>query len=326
MRRFWMLVTAVILMVGMIGGGTFAYFTSQAENTDNVFTSGTLIIGTSNQGPNVGTMTFGNAQPGDHYAYTINVNNLGSLPFWYAVTAQLASEDSELYQALVVSINGGIDQPLSSVAGLVLDLNLVAGAGEDVTFDIKLPRSAGNALQGKSCTIDFVFNAGQVNNAPANPNLVNAGFESGNLTGWTTLAASDSVAVVGADSFTSPLWGSKMLRLGDNVSPQPMGDNKVSQTFTVLAPTLTFAYNIFTYDYEGYDNFEYQVKVVAGGTVIDSFETTAWGSGTSLKTTGWQTVNLNLSGHLGQQVQIIISAGGTTDTTLPTWAYLDAPQ
>lgn len=171
-----------------------------------------------------------------------------------------------------------------------------------------------------------MFNAGQVNNAPANPNLVNAGFELGNLTGWTTLAAADSVAVVGADTFTSPQWGSKMLRLGDNVGPQPIGDNKVSQTFTVLAPTLTFAYNIFTYDYEGYDNFEYQVKVVAGGTVIASYHTEAFGDGEGSVSTGWQTINLNLSGHLGQEVQIIISAGGTEDNAYPTWAYVDAPQ
>lgn len=303
------------------------WFTSQAENANNVFTTGTLIIGAANAGANTGTMTFANAKPGDHYTYTINVKNLGSLPFWYMVTAQEAGGDSDLYDALKVSINGGADQPLSSVVGLVLNLNLAAGTGENVTFDIKLPRSAGNALQGKSCTIDFVFNAGQVNNAPANPNLVNAGFELGNLTGWTTLAAADSVAVVGADTFTSPQWGSKMLRLGDNVGPQPIGDNKVSQTFTVLAPTLTFAYNIFTYDYEGYDNFEYQVKVVAGGTVIASYHTEAFGDGEgSVSSTGWQTINLNLSGHLGQEVQIIISAGGTEDNAYPTWAYVDAPQ
>ena len=52
---------------------------------------------------------------------------------------------------------------------------------------------------------------------------------------------------------------------------------------------------------------------------------TAWGSGSSLKTTGWQTVSVDLSAYLGQDVQVYVSAGGTMDNVNKTWAYFDTP-
>jgi len=73
----------------------------------------------------------------------------------------------------------------------------------------------------------------------------------------------------------------------------------------------------------GIDNFHYTVTVLCNGTVVDSFSTTAWGSGTDLKTTGWQTVSLDLTGYEGKTLQTEVSAGGTYDTAYPTWVYFD---
>ncbi|MEW6727394.1 MAG: SipW-dependent-type signal peptide-containing protein [Bacillota bacterium] len=330
MRKSVLLVMVyAVLVLGLAAGGTLAWFTATASNDDNVFTSGTLIIGASNAGANTGTMNF-MGEPGKSTSYTVTVKNLGSLPFWYKVSAALEGGDSDLYDALVVSIDGGPEMPLPSLTDHVLNLNLASGAQEDKTFTIKLPTSAGNNLQGKSATISLTFHAEQVATTPSNAGLINAGFEDGNLSGWTKVSEADSVAVVGADGFASPMWGSYMARLGDDNggSPgeQPEGDNAISQTFTALGSNLVFAYNIFTYDYDPYDNFTYTVTAMAGSTVIDSFSTTAFGDGEGLVSTGWQTKSLDLTGYVGQDITFYVTAGGTLDNALPTWAYLDLPE
>jgi len=157
--------------------------------------------------------------------------------------------------------------------------------------------------------------------------LENPGFETGDLTGWTIEAENDSVAVVSTDSYTAPYEGNYMVRLGDDNGGinhnQPMGPNTISQIFTVTHPILSFAYNIFTYDYEGYNHFGYKVIRVNDSQVIYQYDQDMWGEYEGLKSTGWRIVRLNLSDYVGQQLKLIISSGGTNDTLYSTWTYVD---
>jgi hypothetical protein len=87
-----------------------------------------------------------------------------------------------------------------------------------------------------------------------------------------------------------------------------------------------FAFNVFTYDYTGFDEFRYVVSVQdpATGQTIAQYRQEAFGSGTSLKTTGWRGVELSLGDRIGDTLRITISAGGTIDHLYGFWAYVDS--
>jgi hypothetical protein len=159
--------------------------------------------------------------------------------------------------------------------------------------------------------------------------LTNMGFETGNLTGWRTGTVVDYVGVTSTDSFTAPYEGSYMGRIGTpNFSGQTPGSNELCQDFVVSSATEAFVYNIFTYDYQGFDHFSFKVTVTdpATGEILAAYNQGAWGSGTNLKTTGWKHVTLDLSSHVGQTVRLYFNAGGTSDTLYNFWVYLDSAE
>jgi uncharacterized repeat protein (TIGR01451 family) len=157
--------------------------------------------------------------------------------------------------------------------------------------------------------------------------LVNPGFETGDFTGWTNGTVSEGVFVVGADGFATPPEGSFMARLGkaaaDRDIDQTRGPNQIYQNFTASESSISFVYNIFTWDYQGFNHFEYQLRTRDTSDIIDSYSQGAWGSGTGLKSTGWQKVTLDISGYSGRPLQLRLDCGGTWDSNFPTWAYID---
>ena len=165
--------------------------------------------------------------------------------------------------------------------------------------------------------------------ASAGVGLVNMGFEAG-MDGWTQGYQTEGIAVTGADDFTAPWEGQHMARLGrsqpsDEVS-QPEGPNILCQDFVVDSPMESFAFNIFTYDYTGFDSFDFDVVVSdpASGQTLAAYEQGAFGSGTALKTSGWRGVELDLADHVGDTVRLTLRAGGTRDSLYAFWAYLDS--
>ncbi|MFN4133736.1 MAG: Ig-like domain-containing protein, partial [Candidatus Hadarchaeales archaeon] len=158
---------------------------------------------------------------------------------------------------------------------------------------------------------------------PAESGIVNGGFENG-LSGWSLGTVSDSVTVTGSDGYATPYLDNYMLRLGTpTYTGQPIGPNVVYQTFIATGPYLSFAHNIFTYDYTGYDNFYYLVRNLTKNITLAYYSQTAWGSGVSLKSTGWRVVTVDLSAYLGDNILFEISAGGTRDMLFGFWAYVD---
>jgi hypothetical protein len=176
-----------------------------------------------------------------------------------------------------------------------------------------------------------------VGSHPASAAVTNRGFETGNLTGWSTGTVTETVTVVGSDTIAAgvvatPLEGNYMARLGKTEpsadETQPMGPNELYQDFTITENALRFAYNIWTYDYTGYDEFRWEVRLTDTDTVIGSFQTQAWGlnGDTSRKTSGWQVVEINTSGYQGKPARLSFSARGTSDNLFATWVYIDSAE
>ena len=61
--------------------------------------------------------------------------------------------------------------------------------------------------------------------------------------------------------FAEPYEGDYMARLGRTAATasddQPEGRNELSQMFVVDEATEAFVYNMFTFDYTGFDSFRY---------------------------------------------------------------------
>ena len=178
-----------------------------------------------------------------------------------------------------------------------------------------------------------------VGSHPASAAVTNRGFETGDTTGWSTGTVTESVTVVGSDTINAgegavvtPLEGEYMARLGKPEpsadESQPMGPNVLFQDFTITENTLRFAYNIWTYDYTGFDQFRWVVRLTDTDTVIGSFQTQAWGLGgdTSRKSSGWQVVDINTAGYQGRPASIYLSSEGTFDTLYAFWVYIDSAE
>ncbi len=204
--------------------------------------------------------------------------------------------------------------------------NVVAGATALLVCGGLLPAGAAQAAgsEPEGSSVDCTQSP-----ATSHTGFLNNGFESGDFSSWRQGPVTDSVAVTSTDAYTAPYEGQFMARLGTAAfSGQTPGPNTICQDWIVDSAKESFAYNVFTYDYSGYDEFRFDVKVVNTETneLLASYEQGAWGSGTALKTTGWQYVELDLSEHIGEQVQLQISAGGTADYAYNMFAYVDSAE
>jgi Carboxypeptidase regulatory-like domain len=147
----------------------------------------------------------------------------------------------------------------------------------------------------------------------------------------------------GSDTFTpeggspisvEPIDGTRMVRLAgpftssdESIQPQQQDRYALEQTFFVdpANPVLQLNYNVFLFDYQGYDSLTFTISLTdASGPVITSLTQGGFGSGTDLKTTGWRSTAIDLSGYEGQQVHVRIDSGGTVDDLYGFWAYVDA--
>ena len=132
----------------------------------------------------------------------------------------------------------------------------------------------------------------------------------------------------------NPLDGSKMLRLAGpfHNDDENQADEHIfvaEQTFTVdpANPVLKLNYNLFTFDYSGFDELRLVAKVSnESGQVVEKIVQGGFGpdSDTSLKTTGWRGAPMDLSPYANQQMHLSLELQGTTDDLYGSWGYFDA--
>ena len=192
MRKILTSVMIIAVLAASITAGAMAIFSDQQTNPDNVFTTGTVILGID---PATAMFTVSNMAPGDVEYGGLEVSNDGSLELRYAMTTT-ADDTSTLDEQLDLTIDVvtdpgvdgiwytdddvvgeaniyGPDGVLSSAffgdpaqgeqAG---DRTLASLASERLRFKATLPLDTDDTYQGTTCTVAFVFDAEQTASNP----------------------------------------------------------------------------------------------------------------------------------------------------------------
>ena len=186
-------ILVVLLVVGVVaaslGVASNAIWTDSEDVDANVFSTGTLDIGTS---PTTALVTFSDMAPGDEVTAEITVSNAGSLDLRYAVTSTTTEDtlaaqlDLTIKSGVTTCTNAGFDTDgtvvyatgdLGSTTGIDVigdptqgddtgDRTLATSADEDLCFNVELPSSTGDSFQGLTSTATFTFAAEQTDNNP----------------------------------------------------------------------------------------------------------------------------------------------------------------
>ncbi len=209
--------------------------------------------------------------------------------------------------------------------------------------DYSQTNNCGSSLNANSsCTINVVFTPTTTgtrtgtltvnDNGPGNPQtasltgvgtqggscisgtLSNGGFETGDLSCWTTGGV--------YTPFTSTVQkhsGSYSAQLGSSVEPEPNGDSSIYQTINVPSnltqATLTFWYWPYSTDTVQYDWQEAQVRNSSGTMLAQIFKLAS-------NTQTWTQVTFDLTPYKGQTIQLYFNAHGDGYGDL-TYMYLD---
>lgn len=160
-------IATMSLAAALVGGATFAWFTSSASNDNNQFTAGTVVLGVydnlSGLEQTSPMFNLPSIAPGDKGSYVLKVTNTGSLALKYDMT-------------LNKSI-GGLFAGLNPVTVKVFDASdneitlsdkrtLESGTSETLTVKWDFPQAATDEYQGATGTFNLGFNGVQVRNNP----------------------------------------------------------------------------------------------------------------------------------------------------------------
>ena len=91
MKKILFSLVALMLVIGLVGAGTSAYFSDTETSSSNTFTAGTLDLTLTESA--VAPISLTNMKPGDTASGTITVKNVGSLPGKLYATANYVEND-----------------------------------------------------------------------------------------------------------------------------------------------------------------------------------------------------------------------------------------
>jgi serine protease len=201
---------------------------------------------------------------------TVTVTNPGNQTSTVgtAVSLQIHATDSASGQTLTYSATG-------LPAGLSINSSSGLISGTPTTASTYSVTVKATDTTGASGSASFTWT---VNGTSGGGGIVNGGFETGNLSGWTASGAATGVTTSGPHSGTyAALLGS---------SSPTNGDSNIAQTFTVPAGdgSLSFYYNVTCPDTVTYDWATATLKNNTTGTT-----TTVLGK-TCVSSSGWKQV------------------------------------
>lgn len=197
MKKILGLGVVALLVMALVGGGTWAYFNDVETSGDNILSAGTLnlgldnTIGSTNNGSATGTWTLSNLAPGDNataaalYAHNSGTINMTSVNITFAHTitngtpttvynyagTNATDNLSNMIWANTVTWNGTgssvnvtalIGKTLGELSTLNIDLGyLNAGVEAALTIGWSLNATATNGCQGDSANITVTLTGNQ---------------------------------------------------------------------------------------------------------------------------------------------------------------------
>lgn len=157
------LVLIGVLAFGL-GLGSYAWFTSTATSSNNLFETGTLVIDVDS--PIITVADFSNIYPSwNSGVKEYEVRNEGTLDLKYRMRVEGTAGDRLFDGAtpLQVSINGGTFVNMNQVETVYIG-EIAAGAAGGLELRFRLPSEADNEYQNETASFTFVFEATQVDN------------------------------------------------------------------------------------------------------------------------------------------------------------------
>jgi spore coat-associated protein N len=132
MRKILGLTVAALLVMGLVGGGTWAYFSDTEQSTGNTLAAGTLDLNINGANSAVTMFNVSNLYPGDSnsaYATLSNAGNLaGELDIALSAITNTESSGSTEYEA--DSVNG-----TNGELGAYLEVAIYIDINEDGSYD-----------------------------------------------------------------------------------------------------------------------------------------------------------------------------------------------
>lgn len=134
------------LVCALVGGATFALFTSTASNDGNTFGAGTVVVKAGES--DFTNVVIDNMAPGDTINGSFVVENAGTLDIWFKV---IANASGALFKG---------DTPAQVTIDSYIDA-LAAGASATINYSVYLPLGANNDYQDVDGALNFTVNAVQ---------------------------------------------------------------------------------------------------------------------------------------------------------------------
>lgn len=174
----------------------------------------------------------------------------------------------------------------------------------------------GTPLSVAPITVNFTTSAAQPLLTPSEgTSVVNGGFESGDLSGWTA-----GGKVTPTISTTSPYAGADSAQLGNSATGAAT-DSSLMETLTIptTTKTLKLAYNLANTNNDTANYLEVWVRDTAGESLSKFYSGSA-------RTSGWATLNLTLMNkYRGNTIQVFINLHRGSSTNRAS-VLLDAVQ
>jgi spore coat-associated protein N len=168
-KKLVMAVFTAIFGASLIGAGTSAIYTSQADNTGNTFASGTVVVELdkdSTQGEHY--FDVDNMAPGDKVEAEMWVENAGSLDLRFVLSHTFTGDLAGAFEDSDVEYfynDGGQWLNVTGPLPVDADSNVMA----HIKVVVTLPLDTGNEYQGKSAMMKIQVDAEQVKNNPIVP-------------------------------------------------------------------------------------------------------------------------------------------------------------
>lgn len=182
----------IAVVVGVMAGGAFAYFSDTETSTGNTFSAGTLDLVVNDENPWAGAeFSLSNLVPGSAGYQDIELSNLGSIPgvVDFAIT-NLANDENDVWEPEAADGDTGAPGELGQYLSLTITADLdsdgifetlvaygsadtlsatpssfVGGLAADGMIEVRIDWSvdyyASNIIQSDGCILDIVLNMSQ---------------------------------------------------------------------------------------------------------------------------------------------------------------------